>query len=558
MATLSELEQALVEADYSGDKEAVQALSEEILRMREAQTPAPSTGSKLKGVLRGVMDPLVGLTQASVNLDPLKSLKDRLYTPVEEMTGIPLTAKGFNRSIREGEKEYQTGRGATGLDFPRLAGNIVSPLNVLLGSVSGPGMAGNLLAGASSSMVQPSYAGEGDYSSDKLNQLGVGTLAGGAAGAVGTAFGKLVSPKVPKDIQTLREMGVTPTIGQRLGPQASKIEEGLTSVPLLGSFIRESRNRTIEDFNRGLGNQVLKRVGQTLPDDVPAGHAMISHLERTLGENYDNLLPHLVGRADNQFQQEMGDLQTAAMLMPQNQSDQFNRILQTQVFDKFTPQGNASGETLKEIEHQLGYRAHGYMKSQDFDQQTMGRALREAQRILRNMIERNNPSKVGELQNANSAWADFLRLEKAASKAGKNEGVFTPGNFLQATKDLDPTRRKAQFARGEARLQDEARVGQRVLKNMIPDSGTAYRSMLGLGMLGGLGYATEDYRYPLLASMAMLPYTRSGQRTADLLLSGGNAWREPLRTTIERVSPLMAATGAIGAVSTPTLTNNVP
>lgn len=559
MATLEQLESALRNADEAGDEEAATAFASEILKMRSTESankmatsiPQKVSGA-LKGIGKGIIDPFVGLSQLSAHADPLRFMKDPLYSKLEEKVGVPLTAESLDKSINQGELEYQKGR--EGFDTPRLVGNILSPLNLATSLVGGPSLLGNVVSGVSSGLFQP--VPEGNFDEEKFKQLGVGAGAAGVAGLVGRGISRVVSPRVSPDLQLLRGLGVTPTLGQRLGPTASRAEQGLMSFPVLGDAIRGARNRSIADYNRGLGNRVLENIGQSLPDDVPAGHQMISHLERSLRDNYDSLLPNLTGNMDSQFRQEIANVQTMGLLLPQQQRDQLDRILQTQVFDKFTPQGMASGETLKEVEHQLGTLAHGYMRSQDFDHQSLGRALRESQRVLRSMIERNNPQVGGELQNANAAWADFLRVEKAATKAGGNEGVFSPSNFLQATKELDPTRRKSQFAQGRARLQEEAEAGHRVLGATVPDSGTAYRSLLGLGLIGGIGGASA-VGYPgsaLLTSMlAMAPYTARGQALTDMILSGGMGVREPVGQFINRASPLVAAGSAIGATMAPPL-----
>lgn len=560
MATIQELEAALQRADSEGDVEATQALANAILKQRTVQSglglpdnPQPTLGEAVvnaaKGIGRGLTDPFMGLAQLSANTSPFKPLTDKLYKPLEDSLGLPLTSESFNKSVNEGEKKYQGGRDPKSIDFSRLVGNVVSPLNVVAGVAGGPSLMGNIISGAVTSSTLPTY-GE-NYLEDKKRQVSMGALASGAAGLLTRGLGRVIGPQVPEDIQVLREMGVTPTIGHRLGPWASRIEQGLESSPLLGSAIIDARNRSIHQYNRGIGQNVLNRIGETLPDDVPAGRALINHVGDALERNYGNLLPNLSGQMDNQFRQEMANVQTMGLTLRPAQRDELDQILQHELFNKFTPQGMASGETLKEVEHQLGHYAQGHMRSPDFNDQRLGSALRESQRILRSMIERNNPQYRGELQAANSAWADFLRMEKASTKSIKNDGFFSPGNYLQSVKDLDPTRRKSQFARGEARLQDVAEAGQRVLGSTVPDSGTTFRSMLGLGLLGGSYAIHPGLMFTELG--AALPYTSMGQRVVDSVLSGGMGTRGPAGRFINRMSPLVAAGSAVGAATMPPL-----
>lgn len=512
----------------------------------------PGVKQVAKGVARGLADPFMELTRLSGQLDPLQGFKNRLYSPLEELTGLPLTAPSFQRSMQQGEQEYQSGRpNPEDLDVSRLVGNLLSPPNAMMSFMPGSSpIVKGALSGAGVSLLTPTYKG-GDMG-DKLSQVGIGTSLGAGVGSVTAALKRGVSPNVPEDIQALRAMGVTPTLGQRLGEKASRIEEGLTSAPLLGSAIRAARNRTVADFNKGIASKILSKVNVEVPKDLQAGHPLVDYVGKSLGDKYDDLLPQLRGQMDQTFRQDMAKVQTMGLLLPDEQRNQLDRILQTQVFDKFTPQGMASGETLKEIEHQLGHFASGHMKSPDFDKRTLGEALRESQRILREMIERNNPNQAGQLQQINSAWADFLRMERAAVKAGKHEGVFSPGNFLQAVKDLTPGSRKSLFARGNARLQDDAALGERVLGDVVRDSGTAFRSALGLGMLGG-GYLVHP-GIALGELAGAVPYLKSGQKGLDLLMSGGMGWRQPLGDMIGNVAgPGGAAVGALSAMSGPGL-----
>lgn len=502
----------------------------------------------------GLIDPIIGAVQFGTNVDPLSPLKEKLYGGTS-IGGIPLSPSGMNEYVRQREDEYKAGAPG-GLDVARILGNVLSPASLLPMSraLQPAGIASRTLAntgiGAGMAAAAPVAAPHEDYMSEKGGQMGVGAAlgAGTTLGLAGPA--RMLAPRVPAGIQELREMGVVPTLGQRLGPTANRIEHGLTSAPILGSAIREARNRTIEQFNRGIGNRALRQIGEELPRDVPAGHETVDYVRRTLSDRYDNLLPNLQGTLDPQFTRELGQLQqmVTAGGLPQPQVERFNQLLQTQVFDKFTPAGLANGQTLKEIERQLGYFSQGYRKSQDFDSQQLGNALREVQASLRDMIERNNPNHRGELRRLNRGWADFLRLENAASKVGAQEGVFTPAQLKASARLYDPTRKKAAFARGEAPMQRIAETGQRLLGGHVPDSGTPFRTALGLGMLGG-GYAAHPG--VVVGELAtMLPYTRPGQFVTDALLSRGMGWRQPVGDAIRRASPPLTA-GGIGPLSAP-------
>lgn len=498
----------------------------------------------------GLMDPVVGTLQLLGNIDPTRALKEKLYRGAD-LFGVPLSSSGFNEYVRRREDEYNADR-QPGADVPRMIGNMASPLSLIAAARVPqaasilPRVAVNTAVGAGFGATTP-VAAEGDYTKEKLGQMGTGAALGAATTLGMAPLARMVAPRVPAGVQELREMGVVPTIGQRLGPTASRIEQGLTSAPLLGSAIREARNRTIEQFNRGIGNRALANVGERLPADVPAGHQTVDRVREVLSDKYDELLPNLRGQLDQQFTSDLANLRAMATTdLPAPQAARFNELLQTQVFDRFTPAGLASGETLKRIERQLGNFATGYRKSADFDVQQLGNALREVQASLRDMVERNNPAHRGELRSINRGWAEFLRLENAASKVGAHEGVFTPAQLKASARLYDPTRKKAAFARGEALTQRIAETGQRVLGGTVPDSGTPFRTALGLGMLGG-GYLAHPY--VVAGELAtMLPYTRPGQHIADFMLSRGMNWRQPTGAAMRRSALPFTAAG-VGPLS---------
>lgn len=513
---------------------------------RKVADPAERAVQQIRSFRAGMMDPVVGLIQLGSNIDPLREIKEKLYGGREAL-GVPLSPSGFDEYVRRREQEIRSAGPEAGIDIPRALGTILSPAGLIPAGRIAPAagllprvgqMAG---VGALSGLSMPATE-DREFLPQKMEQAGMGATFGAGATLGLAPLARMVAPRIPEGVQELRAMGVVPTIGQRLGETASRIEQGLTSAPLLGSGIREARNTAIEEFNIGIGNRALARVGEKMPKDIKPGHEAVSHVGKTLNEKYSELLPKLTGDMDSQFMSEIQQLQSMATNLPETQQKQFEKLLKIQLFDKFTPTGKASGETLKEIERQLGHFAAGYRKSPDFDTQQLGMALREVQASLRGMIERNNPAHVGELQAINGAWSDFLRMENAASKVGTREGIFTPAQLKAAARLYDPTRKKSAFARGEAPIQKIAETGQRILGTTVPDSGTPFRTALGLGMLGG-GYLAHPY---ILAGelATMAPYVRPGQVLMDKILSEGMGWRQPLGGGMRRLG---APAGALGA-----------
>jgi hypothetical protein len=124
------------------------------------------------------------------------------------------------------------------------------------------------------------------------------------------------------------------------------------------------------------------------------------------------------------------------------------------------------------------------LRSTDADQKAAGDALLSVQAALRDAIEAANPQFRGQLQPINRAWSELSILKKAAQTG--QEGVFSPAALLQAAKSGDISRGR-NFARGEAKMQEFAEAAKQSLGNQIPDSGSAFRGMVGIGGLAGMG-----------------------------------------------------------------------
>lgn len=514
-----------------------------------------SFSQQLKGGFRGLMDIPSGLMQASAELDPLASLKTKLYSGLEEKLGVPLTREGLRARNQASEAAYQAERGSTDLDVPRLVGNVAGslPFSFLASTGAGPtGMLGwgvnrlkDAAFGAGVASLNPVY-GPGEYVDQKAEQAKMGALGGAFSGAVTAPLSRIAAPRVSNDIQQLREMGVVPTIGQRLGPMASRIEQASVSTPLLGSAILSGRRAANDQYNVGIGNRILSHVGERLPRDTRAGHGLIDTVGSRLSNRYEQLLPNL--NLDlNPIRNDLAAIQTAALDLPDAQLNQFNRIMQNRLFDRFSPQGHAPGDLMKQVDSDIGRLARENMRSPDVYSQDLGLMLRDVQSLLRRELNNQNPQYRGQLSSIDSAWADFLRMERAASMLGARDGVFTPGQLLSSAKALDPGRKKAGFSRGTARMQPIAEVGNRVLGSDLPDSGTALRLAVGAGMLGG--YVAHPG--VLLGEAAMaVPYVPGIRRGVDALMSGGAGWREQLLgRPMRSLAPLVGGLSPLTAYS---------
>ncbi len=518
----------------------------------EMPPAAPTTEqptSFAAGVVQGFRDPLDALAQLleqgakSMGLDT-EAVNKALGMPSAEQARVGAT---------QGIAETFGGQ-------PSTAGRMVGNIGVTLpfawaaptaATVRGAAALG-AATGAGSGALQPVETGQ-DFWRTKAGQLLAGAGFGSVGGAAAGGLSRIVSPRLTPEIRTLMGEGVTPTPGQLLGPEASRIEQAATSIPLLGGAIKGSRTRAMEEFNTAALNRVLDTLPGTPVKLKPGaegtfGREALEAVHGRVSDAYEALLPRLRGVADQQFSTEIGTIRAMANNLPPERATQLNSIIDDKLISRFTQGGRASGETLKQAEGELGRLSRTYRSSSDADQRIIGDALLETQATLRRMLERNNPAHRGELQGINSAYSELLRVERAGASVGAPGGVFTPAQLLNAVKGLDKSMHKRQFVQGRAPVQDLAEAGKEVLGSTLPTSGTAERAMVGAGLLGGAAYA--EPMTLAAGGLAALAYTAPGQRALAALIARRPELAEPIGAMLQRLAA-PAGAAAVPAFSPP-------
>lgn len=504
--------------------------SQLMARVGKAQAPDSRPTSFFRGVGEGIMQPLNNAARAlETGLD-----KVGLAQPIQRVGEALGMAPSVNAAVQQQQRNAASAP-TRGSSTGRLVGNIVGtlPLARLPGGAFTQGAAGGALL------------------TDKRDPRGIAEDAfiGGIAGKVGEkavkGLARVINPRVAPVVQRLQKAGVRLTPGQILGASDSKVgrivkgfEDKASSIPIVGDLVSGARRRSVEDFNRAALSEPLKSIGAKLPKDAGPGHSGIAAVERALGDAYDDVLPKLSVRADQQFTDDLANFaQDADTLLPERAA-QFARIMQSDVGKNFDQAGGLAGEGLKAVESRLGKRIRTYGGSADPDASDMADLLRQVQSSIREMAARQNPAQAGRLRDINEGFAKFTRVQSAASKA--NEGIFTPGQLRTATRIMDTSTRKGQSARGGALMQGLAEDAQSVLPSSVPDSGTAGRLA---ALLGGAGYIEPTAA--IAGGAAMLPYTQVGGKAAEWLLTGRQGQTaKGLADLLRLTSPFAAGTAA--------------
>lgn len=506
---------------------------------RYAQPPAPEKSFGL-GFMKGGLKPLDNLGRAfEAGLEKIGVPVDRIGQAVSDATGgiiAPTTRAAMDQRQAFYDRKAQEGVLPSGVG--EFVGNVVGTLPV-----------GALPGGA---FVQGAAAGGLLTDADTPGGVAMDAALGGVAGKVGEkvlrGVGRVIAPKTAPAARKLLDEGVQLTPGQLAGGTTRRVEDAATTIPYLGDAIKAAQRRGIQSFNRAAINRSLAPIGEKLPKELSGGHEAISFAGSKLKNAYDTLLPKLKVEADDVFREGVRNLDDLARNMPAEKYRQFQRMMQRDVLDKFTGIGRMSGQTMKEVETKLGQMIRLYGRSQSPDDQYLANAFREAQSLLRGVVERSNPAQAKQLANINQGYAHLIRLESAAGRVGAQEGVFTPAQLLSATRGADSSVRKRASAQGGALLQDLAEAGKSTMAQSIPDSGTATRGLIGvLAATGGAGAINPTAGAGVLGAASL--YTPAGQKALTHMMATRPEIAQQLAAYLARMETPAIVGGAAMAVS---------
>jgi hypothetical protein len=446
--------------------------------------PKAPTAAKEFG--RGIVDVGAGLAQMGVRgvIDP----PPIAYTEQQAQAVAPERqqeqAAAVDQSLQQRERQIEQERsaaGQTGTDWWRLAGNMAGSAPFMaLGPEMGGGIRGAMAAGALGGAAGGAMAPvtQGDFATQKAKEIGIGGLLGAEIGAGGNVLGRMVNPAISPAARRLMEQGVRLTPGQMLGGAAKGAENRLTSIiPTAPGAIK----RSIEDFNRVAYDKVLSRIGKAY-EGKEVGYEGINAVEKELSKEYNRILTPLRFKVDERFAADLQNLRDLAAEMPPDEARQFEAIVKNRVIKRMGPEGAMDGQTFKAVESELSEISRRLSRSEVEGQRDLGRAVDEVNAMMRENLERQNPSASAALRKINGAWAGFVRLRDAATNRVKSLGIFTPADLLTAAKRSAGRR---VFARGDALMQDLAKDAEEVLPNNLPDSGTVGRALMADALLSG-------------------------------------------------------------------------
>lgn len=524
--------------------------------------PAASKDQTTVGerVLQGAKDPYNAVGQLVEKVIPKgaaeaidKTLRGADPTGLLKGAAKPGTA---DQAVRDSEMSYQARRGdaAGSFDPARLAGNVLSPLNLSLaakaaslpaaaGALSRMGVSGGV-GGASAGLSTPVISGNPeDFWSEKGKQVGLGAVGGAAAPAVMGALGRIISPRASTNpqVRMLTERGVQPTIGQTLGGLPNRVEQLATSIPITGDAIAAARRRAQNQFQTATINDALSELagpGAAAPVVRGAGYSAVDEAHQAVSKAYQSAkaqLGHV--QLDGQWAQDLAQLKTMSQGLTPPFRRKFDKALNDMVTGRATPQGVLTAETFKRADSDLGTIASQFKGAPAAAAKEYGQAIEQLQALLNQQAYRTNPAAAAAKDRADAAFAKLVRVEEAAGRAINEEGYATPGQFNQAIRSTDRSARKNQSDRGQALMQELGAAGQAVLGNRVPDSGTAGRLAWGVG---GLASGAVSPAIPAALIGGAAAYTPPAQRLLRGMVASRPQIAQPIAGALTRAAPLLA------------------
>lgn len=421
----------------------------------------------------------------------------------------------------------------------------VPKIGGLLGTAGQAIQAPKSLAQAASGM-----AGYGALTSeDRVSGATAGLLGGSVGYGVPKIAGAVAKPAIQKGAQVLRNKGIRLTPGEMLGGTTQRVEDALTSFPLLGDSIKSAKARSVAGFNRAAIDDALGLVGRKL-DDVPAGRDAVAAADDIISSRYDEILDGMNVKMDQPLRQTISRIQSMVddLDYKGNRAKVFKQDILGAI-EKYTdnPTDTMLGRTFKEVTRSIREKYRKWQGSNDMISSKIGDAAREVHQALLDAAKRQNPKLARELSKTDAAYAAMSRVRGASESLGAADGVFTPAQLLREVKKGAKGTKK--FGRGEAYGQEFAEAAKGVLPSTVPDSGTFGRTATGLLAAGLLYGGDEAGLVPggtpaaaaLLGGAAL--YTPAGQAAMRSLLSRP-AGAAAVRKALERSAPY---TGLLGA-----------
>lgn len=429
----------------------------------------------IKGVKGGFDRFAYGAADLFPDLPISKETRDS-YNQNPVVRTLGLTMPGKEERQAEIDRSRQIADGSTSGMVGDAIGNALPNLAV------GIATAGSSLLPAAGLQAATSFVGTPGDIADRGKAAAWSAGGEGVGRALPYALSRLVRPVNPTPAaQRLIDQGVYPTPGAAAGGVFKRLEDGMTSIPLVGDGIMRGQRRAAE---QGAG-AAMSQVG--FP--VAPGRQGYQQLSQYFDDAFRNATaPLTFDVADPAFQSGVQNIIRQRGLDAAG-ADDINRFLTNVQTRNGIPNSFVSGDDFHGMLQNLRTEGSAFRKAQDPFQRRLGEAYRDVYNLADNSL-----STQGYVSPFDADTFRFVRQQYAqaapALKAGelntvvRNKGVFTPEQYQSSVannaKRMGNTRMLREGTLPQQQLADDM---VDVLGSRYQDSGTAYRTMLGASTL---------------------------------------------------------------------------
>ena len=422
--------------------------------------------------------------------DAIKYIQSNNIEPTEEQAQLPekgpinrfmsgvgsqiLRAQGammpsFVDSGNDFQKEADIGaQNATGTlgEAGKLVGSSLPFVMLPGGGIANTAMQSGLLSAATT----PGNINE------RLQNAGNSAIASALLGGATKMIGGFAPSAEAK---AMMEEGIQPTLGQGikqniLGRSIRKVEEAAKSIPIIGDMAAAARDRSKSEWAIAKVKKAeIPELGVTTKGQ--SGYDAIDSLHKTFSKAYTkNLEAHDIPRTatlDQLITNAAPEGSAAAQIIAKEAS--------------ILPPGKVNASDFHRVIGTLRDIGSRYKKSVMASEQDTGIELSQAANKMRNYLLTNIPNDAAKnVSKLDSKYGIFKTLQEAAKSLGAEGGNFNGAQLLNAVKKSDITKDKSAFARGAARLQQDAVSAKKILGDTLSESGTSTRSNVGLALSG--------------------------------------------------------------------------
>ena len=381
--------------------------------------------------------PILGAAQLYSQMAGQHTSPLRPSLPDQAINAVNLIEEGTNQAA--GPLSYATTRPAG------FAGNF-NPMSVGLGNaITAPflkampntprlaNIGSGILGGAALSMYEPTATGLSptEFAEVKNKQLQYGAGVGGILGGV-------LGGAMPKDVQKLRDAGVTNLTPSMLSDTMGSIAQfSQKYLPFISDAIRKRETEALHSFNKGAANTVLQPLGKEVPPGIGPGYELNEHVKKAVGDAYTAIAPKISLPYTMAVEQDINrQISNLGRGMSRKAAKAFRKEVDDAINNAVT--GNTiTGVAFRDLESSLGTKAMDYVSSKDAIDRSVGRSIFAIQNHLRGLLKKSNPSVAEELTKIHTAFKNSLPFKAATKSAEATNGIITPGMLRRTTKNLE-------------------------------------------------------------------------------------------------------------------------